>query len=89
MYPFRVRAPKSKSGYRTISLVIISAILLGILSLCHGLSEITGKVIDKETGDPISGAVVTIESDVGILDEFITKQDGTFQFSHATQNGQH
>lgn len=89
MYPFRVRAPKSKSGYRTISLVIISAILLGILSLCHGLSEITGKVIDKETGDPISGAVVTIESDVGILDEFITKQDGTFQFSHSTQNGQH
>ncbi len=69
---------------KTAVVLIISTLLLGIPYLCHGSTEINGKVIDKETEQPIFGAVVTIESDGQILAE-TTGKDGSFRFTQDVQ----
>ena len=82
MYQFFGRTYKfSKTCTKTAAIVIISAVLLSIPYLCQGAAAISGKVIDKETRQPILGAVVKIELDGQILAETTTDKDGNFQFS--------
>jgi len=52
---------------------------------CQASTEISGKVIDKETGEPILGAVVQVESNGQILAETTTHGDGSFQITQDTQ----
>ena len=66
---------------RTAATVIISVLLLSTPHLCQASTEISGKVIDKETRQPISGASVKVESDGQILAETTTEKDGSFQFT--------
>ena len=66
---------------RTAATVITSVLLLSTPHLCHASTEINGKVIDKETQQPILGAVVKVESDGHILIEATTDKDGSFQFT--------
>ena len=63
------------------AIVIAIAVLLGMAHFCQGSVGISGKVIDKGSRQPISGAVVKIESDGQILAEITTGRDGNFQFS--------
>ena len=83
MSQFLVGTYRSKTGYRTVHILMVLTLLFSILHFCQGATEISGKVIDKETGDPVSGAVVKIESDGQVLEETTTAKDGRFQF---TQN---
>ena len=46
-----------------LGIVISLNLFLGIPNLCLGSIEIHGKVVDKETGELLSGATVKIESD--------------------------
>ena len=55
--------------------------LFGTLVFCHSSSEINGRVIDKETGEPIISAVVQIEVNGSVLEETTTAKDGSFQFT--------
>ena len=64
-----------------LRIVIFLSFLLSIPNLCLSSIEIRGKVIDKETEYPISGATVKIESEVHGLQETITAQDGTFHLA--------
>ena len=66
-----------------LGIVIILSLLLGIPNFCLGSIEIRGKVVDKETDQPISGATVKIESDEDGLAETITASDGTFSLTQA------
>ncbi len=74
-----------KTSMRTAAIAIISALLLSMPHFCRGSTEISGKVIDKETGQPILGAVVQIESDGQILAETTTGEDGSFQLIQDVQ----
>ncbi len=74
-----------KTEIRIVAIVITLAILLSIPHFCQGSTEISGKVIDKESGEPILGAVVQIESDGQILAETTTGGDGNFQITQDTQ----
>ena len=60
------------------------SLLLGTPYLCLSSIEIRGKVVDKETKQPIMGATVRIESDGQNSQETTTLQDGTFQFMNVT-----
>ena len=60
------------------------SLLLGTPYLCLSSVEIRGKVVDKETKQPIMGATVRIESDGQNSQETTTLQDGTFQFMNVT-----
>lgn len=51
-------------------------LLLPFLFSCSNYGVIEGKVIDKLTGQPISGATITI---VGTTNKSITESDGTFK----------
>lgn len=73
---------------RTVSILIVLTLLFGIPYYCQGSTEISGKVIDKETGNPILGAVVKIKSDGNILEEATTARDGSFQFTQNAQEDQ-
>ncbi len=75
--------PKTCTKIATTAIVL--ALLLGMSHICQGSTEISGKVIDKETGQPISGAAVKIESDGQILAETLTDRDGNFRFSQDVQ----
>ncbi|MDE0012935.1 MAG: TonB-dependent receptor [Candidatus Poribacteria bacterium] len=75
----------SKTYAKKTAIVIISVLLLSAPYLCQGSTEINGKVIDKETAQPILGAVVKIESDGQILAETITDKDGSFRFTPDAQ----
>ena len=63
--------------------------LLGLLVFCHTTSAINGKVIDKETGEPINSAVVQIEVNGNALEETRTAKDGTFHFTYTLEADQH
>ena len=75
----------SNTCLRTIAIAIISGLLLSTPHFCQGSTETTGKVIDKETGQPILGAIVKIESDGQILAETTTDKDGNFQITQDVQ----
>ena len=75
----------SKTCTKTAAIVIISAVLLSMPYLCQGSAAISGKVTDKETGQPISGAVVKIESEGQIVAEITTGRDGNFRVSQDIQ----
>ena len=65
-----------------LGIVTTLSLLLGISNLCLGSSiEIRGKVVDKETGQLLSGATVKIESEVHGLQETTTARDGTFHLT--------
>lgn len=64
-----------------LRIVILLSLLLGIPNLCLGSIEIRGKVVDKETGQLLSGAIVKIESEVHGLQETTTARDGTFRLT--------
>ena len=64
-----------------LGIAILLNLLLGIPNLCLGSIEIHGKVIDKETGQLLSGATVKIESEEQGLQEIKTAQDGTFHLT--------
>ena len=74
-----------KTCPKTATTVIILAILLGMSHFCQGSTEISGKVIDRATKQPISGAVVKIESDGQILAETTTDREGNFRLSQDVQ----
>ena len=63
--------------------------LLGSILFCHATSEIKGRVIDKETGEPITSAVVQIEANGNVLEETTTAKDGSFQFTQSFEAIQH
>ena len=75
----------SKTCTKTATIVIILAVLLSMPCFCQGLAEISGKVTDKETAQPISGAVVKIESEGQIVAETTTGRDGNFRVSQDVQ----
>ncbi len=62
---------------RTILILVIFNMAL----LCQASTEIGGSVIDKETEQPILGAVVQIESDGQVLAETTTGKDGSFHLA--------
>ena len=62
-----------------LGIVITLSLLLSISDFCLGSIEIRGKVVDKETRQPLSDATVKIESEVHGLQETITARDGTFR----------
>ncbi len=64
-----------------LGIVISLNLLLSVPNLCLGSIEIHGKVVDKETGQLLSGATVKIESDEHGLQEATTAQDGTFRLT--------
>ena len=80
MHLFFGKVCKLEIYTRTIPFVIIFTLLLGALGFGQGSTEIRGRVIDKATGQPISGAVVKIESDGEVLAETKTGKDGDFRF---------
>ena len=75
----------SKTCTKTAAIVITSAVLLSMSYLCQGSAAISGKVTDKKTGQPISGAVVKIESEGQIVAETTTGRDGNFRVSQDVQ----
>ena len=62
-----------------LGIVIFLNLLLGIPNVCLGSIEIRGKVTDKETEQPLSGATVKIKSEVHDLQETTTARDGIFR----------
>ena len=64
-----------------LGIVILLNLLLGISNICLGSIEIRGKVVDKETEQPLSGATVKIESEEQGLQETTTTRDGTFHLT--------
>ena len=69
---------KLETYTRIISFVTIFTLLLSVPYFCQGSTEISGRVIDKGTRQPIWGAAVKIESDGQILAETATGEDGNF-----------
>lgn len=80
------RSSMTRLPFFPIFVLLIS--LFGSLVFCYATSEINGRVIDKETGEPIIGAVVQIEADGNVLAETTTAKDGTFQFTHTLEGDQ-
>ena len=70
---------------RTPVIAIILTLLLGMSHFCQGSTEIRGKVIDRDTGQPILGAAVKIGLDGLVLEQTTTGRDGSF---HLTQDAQ-
>ena len=79
----------SKICTKTAAIIIISTLLLGTPHFCQGSTDINGKVIDKETGEPILGAVVQVESDGQILAETTTDKEGSFRLTQDAQGEKH
>ena len=80
------RKPMTRYSFFPVFVLLIS--LFGSLVFCYATTEINGRVIDKETGDPIVNAVVQIEADGNVLEETTTAKDGTFQFTHTLEVNQ-
>ena len=89
MPQFFIVTGNSKFNYRTLLIVSILTLFFGTLHFCQGSTEISGKVIDKETEQPISGAVVKIESNGQVLAETTTEKDGSFQFTQSPEGKKH
>ena len=83
LFPHKICKPEAYT--RTIPILIIFTLLLSVTHFCQGSTEINGKVIDKETRQPILGAVVKVEADGQILAETTTGKDGTFHLMQAVQ----
>ncbi len=66
---------------QSLGMMILLSLLLGLSNLCLGSIEIRGKVVDKETGQLLSGATVKIDSEVHGLQETTTARDGTFRLT--------
>ncbi len=62
-------------------ITIVLVALLSTSNLCSASTEIRGKVVDKDTGKPIFGAVVKIESEGRILYQTRTAADGIFHLT--------
>lgn len=80
------RKPMTRYSFFPVFVLLIS--LFGSLVFCYATTEINGRVIDKETGEPIVNAVVQIEADGNVLEETTTAKDGTFQFTHTLEVNQ-
>ena len=76
----KVRQPETYT--RTMPILIIFCLLLGLTHFCQGSTEISGRVIDKGTGQPIIDATVKIESDGQVLAEAVTDKEGSFRLTH-------
>ncbi len=85
MYLFFYLTCKPGTPTRIIPIAIISTLLFSVPHYCQSSNEISGKVIDKETRQPIFWAVVKIESDRQVLAEITTGKDGSFHLIHDVQ----
>ena len=85
MHLFSHKVYKPETYTRTLLILIIFSLLLGVTHFCQGLTEINGKVIDSVTRQPILGAIVKVEADGQTLAETTTEKDGSF---HLTQDVQ-
>ena len=85
MHLFPHKVCKSETCIKTIPILIIFSLLLGVTHFCQSSTEINGKVIDKETRQPILRAVVKVEANGQILAETTTGKDGTFRLTQAVQ----
>ena len=74
-----------KTFTKTAIIATILILLLSIPHYCLGSTEIGGRTIDKETGQPIWGAIVRIESNEQILAETTTDKDGSFLLTQDVQ----
>ena len=85
MHLFFFKVCELKIYTRIILFVTIFAALLGVPHFCQGSTEISGRVIDKQTKQPIWGAVVKIESGGQVLGETKTGTDGNFHLAQDLQ----
>ena len=76
---------KPETYTRTILILITFSLLFGLTHFCQGSTGINGKVIDKETKQPILGAVVKVEADGQVLAETTTEKDGSFHLTRDVQ----
>ena len=76
---------KPETYTRTILILITFSLLFGLTHFCQGSTKINGKVIDKETKQPILGAVVKVETDGQVLAETTTGKDGSFHLTRDVQ----
>ena len=72
---------ESKLALRTFHVFILLSLVTGFLNYCDSSSDISGIVIEKGTGKPISGANVKVELDNQILNATTTEKDGNFKVS--------
>lgn len=68
-----------------LRMIFVLAVLLCIRSLCSASTEIRGRVVDKDTGGPISVATVKVESEGRTLVETSTDKNGVFHLSQDLQ----
>ena len=64
-----------------LRIIVVFVVLICTANLCLASTEIRGKVVDKDTGKPIFGAVVKIESEGRILYQTRTDTDGIFRLT--------
>ncbi len=88
MYQFITSTCMSKPRCILFAVFVLFINLIGSLVYCHATSEINGRVIDNETGEPIASAVVQIETNGNILEETTTARDGSFQFTQTYETDQ-
>ena len=82
---FSHKVCKPETYTRTILIFIIFSLLLGVTHFCQSSTNINGKVIDRETGQPILGAVVKVEAGGQTLAETTTEEDGSFHLAQDVQ----
>ena len=87
LLPHKVCKPKTDT--KTVPILIIFSLLFGLTHFCHGSTEISGRVVDKETGQPIIGAAIKIESDGQVLAETMTGKAGSFRLTHDVPGEKH
>lgn len=72
---------RSKLAMTTLQIFILLSLVIGFVNYCDSSSDISGIVIEKGTGVPISDANVKIELDGQVLNETTTEKDGNFKVS--------
>ena len=87
LLPHKVCKPKTDT--KTVPILIIFSLLFGLTHFCQGSTEISGRVVDKETGQPIIGAAIKIESDGQVLAETMTGKAGSFRLTHDVPGEKH
>ena len=87
LLPHKVCKPKTDT--KTVPILIIFSLLFGLTHFCQGSTEISGRVVDKETGQPIIGAAIKIESDGQVLVETMTGKAGSFRLTHDVPGEKH
>src|SRR4051812_5570621 len=73
---------KMKNLIRLLLVILLPAVVHASMSRAGGDIEIHGTLVDKSTGQPISGAVVTIDNSYAYA---LTDAKGNFSFSHIHQ----